>query len=106
MISYNLNNKLFLLIKIILLYFFFLTKSFAIENNQLKGFTEGNENAKITIRNNRRDALDRSKILEKEKEISQDDLKKQSSEVQKITDKYILQIDDIFNKKKTEILTV
>ena len=49
MISYNLNNKLLLLIKILLVYFFFLTKSFAIENNKLKGITEGNENAKIEI---------------------------------------------------------
>ena len=49
MISYNLNNKLFFLIKILLIYLFFLTKSFAIENNKLKDITEGNENAKIEI---------------------------------------------------------
>ena len=49
MISYNLNNKLLLLIKILLVYFFFLTKSFAIENDRLKDITEGNENAKIDI---------------------------------------------------------
>ena len=49
MISYNLNNKLLLLIKILLVYFFFLTKSFAIEDNKFKGITEGNKNAKIEI---------------------------------------------------------
>ena len=49
MISYNLNTKLLLLTKILLIYFFFLSKSFSIENNQLKGFIEGNENAKIEI---------------------------------------------------------
>ena len=49
MINYNLNNKLLLLIKILFVYFFFLTKSFAIENSQLKSITEGNENAKIEI---------------------------------------------------------
>ena len=49
MISYNLNYKLLLLIKILLVYFLFLTKSFAIENSQLKSITEGNENAKIEI---------------------------------------------------------
>ena len=49
MISYNLNNKLLLLIKILLVYFFFLSKSFAIENDRLKDITEGNENAKIEI---------------------------------------------------------
>ena len=49
MISHNLNNKLFFLIKILLIYFCFLTKSFAVENNLLKGFREGSENAKIEI---------------------------------------------------------
>jgi ribosome recycling factor len=64
------------------------------------------ENAKITIRNIRRDALDNLKSLEKEKDISQDELKKQSLEIQKVTDNYIVKIDDIFKKKKTEIITV
>jgi protein-disulfide isomerase len=49
MINYNLNNKLLLLIKVLLVYFFLLTKSIAIENNQLKGFIEGNKNAKVEI---------------------------------------------------------
>ena len=49
MISYNLNYKLLLLIKILLVYFLFFAESFAIEINQLKSITEGNENAKIEI---------------------------------------------------------
>tara|TARA_B100000029_G_scaffold492416_1_gene553695 strand:- start:367 stop:981 length:615 start_codon:yes stop_codon:yes gene_type:complete len=49
MISYNLNYKLLLPIKILLIYFLFLTKTFAIENGQLKGIIVGNENAKIEI---------------------------------------------------------
>ena len=49
MTSYNLNTKLLLLTKILLIYLFFLSKSFSIENNQLKAFIEGNENAKIEI---------------------------------------------------------
>ena len=49
MISYNLNNKLLLLFKILFIYLFFFIKSFAIENDKLKGITEGNENAKIEI---------------------------------------------------------
>ena len=49
MISYNLNNKLLLLFKILFIYFFFFIKSFAIENDKLKDITEGNENAKIEI---------------------------------------------------------
>ena len=49
MISYNLNNKLLLLFKILFISFFFFIKSFAIENDKLKDITEGNENAKIEI---------------------------------------------------------
>ena len=64
------------------------------------------ENAKISIRNVRRDALDELKNEEKEKLISQDNLKKQSSEIQKITDEYIKKIEEIALNKKTEILKV
>ena len=49
MISYNLNNKLLLLFKILFIYFFFFIKSFAIENDKVKDIIEGNENAKIEI---------------------------------------------------------
>ena len=49
MINYNLNYKLLLPIQILLVYFLLLTKSFAIENGQLKGIIVGNENAKIEI---------------------------------------------------------
>tara|TARA_B100002051_G_C16422630_1_gene480168 strand:- start:98 stop:646 length:549 start_codon:yes stop_codon:yes gene_type:complete len=64
------------------------------------------ENAKISIRNIRRDSIDEFKIAEKEKEISQDDLKKHTSEIQKITDDFTKKIEDIANAKKNEILTV
>lgn len=64
------------------------------------------ENAKISIRNIRRDGMDELKIEEKEKIISQDDHKKQSSEIQKLTDSYIDTIDKITNVKKEEILKV
>ena len=49
MINLNLHNKLILLIKILLIYSIFFTKSFTSENDQLKNITEGNENAKIEI---------------------------------------------------------
>mgnify|MGYP006160510177 CR=1 FL=1 len=64
------------------------------------------ENAKIAVRNNRREYLDLVKQKEKDKEISQDELKKISSEVQKKTDNYIDTIENIAAKKKTEITTV
>ena len=53
------------------------------------------ENSKVAIRNNRRDFMDQAKKDEKEKSISQDDLKKLSNEIQKITDEYILKIEKI-----------
>ena len=49
MISNNLNNKLFFLIKILLFIFIFLTKSFAFESGKIKSITEGNEDAEIEI---------------------------------------------------------
>ena len=49
MISYYLSKKQLLLIKILFVYFFFITKSFGIESNKLKSIAEGNENAKIEI---------------------------------------------------------
>tara|TARA_Y100001970_G_scaffold265748_1_gene353680 strand:+ start:1325 stop:1873 length:549 start_codon:yes stop_codon:yes gene_type:complete len=64
------------------------------------------ESAKISIRNIRRESIDQFKIAEKEKEISQDDLKKHTSEIQKITDDFIKKIEDTALTKKNEILTV
>ena len=64
------------------------------------------ENAKVSIRNDRRDANDRIKKLEKEKEITQDDSKSAQDNVQKITDKYISKVDTILKDKEAEILKV
>ena len=64
------------------------------------------EQAKIAIRNNRRDFLDKTKKDEKNKSISQDDSKKFFNDVQKVTDEYILKIDEIINNKQSEILKV
>lgn len=64
------------------------------------------ENARINIRNARRDAIDHFKSLEKKGELTKDALKGKENEIQKITDKKIQQIDDIFEKKEQEILEV
>ena len=64
------------------------------------------EKAKIAIRNNRRDFMDKVKKDEKDKTISQDESKKTLSEVQKITDQYISEIDNILSTKQEEILKV
>ena len=64
------------------------------------------ENAKVSIRNDRRDANDKIKKLEKEKEITQDESKSAQEKIQKLTDKYIAQVDSILKEKEAEILKV
>ncbi|MGD9569724.1 MAG: ribosome recycling factor [Sedimentibacter sp.] len=64
------------------------------------------ENAKIAIRNIRRDANEEFKKLEKSSELTKDDHKKAEEEMQKITDKYIKLTDDIYKDKEKEILEV
>ncbi|HNZ82067.1 MAG TPA: ribosome recycling factor [Sedimentibacter sp.] len=64
------------------------------------------ENSKIAVRNIRRDTNDEIKKLEKQSEISKDDLKKAEEEMQKLTDRYIDIIDEIYKDKEIEILEV
>ncbi len=70
---------------------------------QMKGM---GEKAKISIRNDRRDSNDKIKKLEKEKEITQDESKSAQENIQKITDKYITNVDSILKDKEAEILKV
>ncbi len=64
------------------------------------------ENAKIGVRNDRRTSNDKIKKLEKDKEITIDELKSAQERVQRITDKYIAKIDEILKTKEAEILKV
>ena len=64
------------------------------------------ENAKVSVRNDRRDANDKIKKLEKDKEITTDESKSAQDSIQKTTDKYITQIDSILKDKEAEILKV
>ncbi len=64
------------------------------------------ENARIAVRNVRRDGMDHLKKEEKDGKISEDDHKKQSEEIQKLTDKHIAQIDDMLTAKEKDIMTV
>lgn len=64
------------------------------------------EDAKIAIRNLRRDKNDDVKKAEKAKEISEDDVKKYLDEIQKVTDTFIKNVDDIIVVKEKELLTV
>ena len=62
------------------------------------------EDAKISIRNHRREANDLLKELKQEKEISEDDMYKGQDEVQKITDENIKKIDKVTAEKESEII--
>lgn len=64
------------------------------------------ENAKVAIRNIRRDANDAFKKLGKNSDISEDEIKELEDNVQKMTDKYIAEIDKAVEEKNKEILTV
>lgn len=64
------------------------------------------EENRIVIRNVRRDANDIIKKLDKEKSISEDEAKKAQEDMQKLTDKYIKEVDTIMSAKEKEILEV
>lgn len=64
------------------------------------------EESRVAIRNIRRDANEHLKVLEKEKQISEDDVKRAQEEVQKITDKHIKDVDQVLEHKEQEIMEV
>ncbi len=64
------------------------------------------ENAKVAIRNIRRDLNEQLKKMEKNKEISEDDRKLAETEIQKITDKFIEELDDVTKKKEDELMEI
>ena len=64
------------------------------------------ENAKVAIRNIRRDANDAFKKQNKDNEISEDELKNLEDKVQKLTDKYVAMVDKEVEAKTKEIMTV
>ncbi|MBD0244503.1 ribosome recycling factor, partial [Acinetobacter baumannii] len=64
------------------------------------------ENAKVAIRNIRRDVLGDIKALLKEKEISEDDERRAGDDIQKITDKYVAEVDKRLAAKEAELMKV
>jgi ribosome recycling factor len=64
------------------------------------------EDAKVSIRAIRRDAIDESKSLNKEGLITEDELAKDEANIQKLTDKYVAEIDSILANKEKEIMSV
>ena len=64
------------------------------------------EDAKVAVRNLRRDANDHAKRLLKDKEISEDDERRSLDELQKLTDRYIAEIERLTTGKEAEIMAV
>jgi ribosome recycling factor len=64
------------------------------------------ENAKVAVRNLRRDANHHLKDLLKEKEVSEDDERRAQDEVQKLTDKFIAEIDKLLAAKEADLMAV
>ncbi len=62
------------------------------------------EDARVAVRNVRRDFIEEIKKLEKEKKISEDDAKGAQKKIQEITDEFIKKLDDLLAKKQGEIM--
>ena len=69
----------------------------------VKGF---GEDAKVAVRNLRREANSTSIVSRKDKEISEDDQRRAEADIQKLTDRYIGEIDKVVADKEKEIMTV
>ena len=64
------------------------------------------EDGRVRVRTIRRESNDELKKLEREHKISEDDSKKTQTEIQKLTDRYIALLDDLFHKKQAEVMEV
>lgn len=72
----------------------------------VKDISKLSEDAKVAIRNTRRDAIDKLKAMKKSSEITEDDLKYAEKHTQELTDKYCKEIDDISSKKEKEVMEI
>ncbi len=64
------------------------------------------EDAKVAVRSIRRDALDEAKDSQKKSEITEDELKNEEDQIQKLTDKKVQEIDNILEAKEKEIMSI
>ena len=64
------------------------------------------ENARVAVRNTRRDAITHLKDLLKKKEVSEDEERRAQDEVQKLTDRYVAEVDKVVAEKEKEVMTV
>ncbi len=82
----------------------------ALTEETRKGYTKQAraeaENARVAVRNIRRDAIAQLKDLVKEKEISEDEERRGQDDVQKLTDKYVAEIDKALEGKESDLMAV
>jgi ribosome recycling factor len=82
----------------------------ALTEETRKGFTKQAraeaENARVAVRNIRRDALAQLKDLVKEKEISEDEERRAADDVQKLTDKFVAEVDKALEAKENDLMAV
>ena len=64
------------------------------------------EEAKVSIRSTRRDIIDKIKKMQKDSEITEDDLKDGEKEAQEVTDEYVKKIEELASKKEKEIMEI
>ncbi|WP_410519512.1 ribosome recycling factor [Candidatus Anaplasma sp. TIGMIC] len=75
-----------------------------VRKNLVKMLNKLTEESKVSVRNIRRDAIEKLKSMEEGKEISEDDVHSVSAEIQKITDSFIKKITEAYISKESEIL--
>ncbi|KQQ68062.1 ribosome-recycling factor [Pseudomonas sp. Leaf127] len=82
----------------------------ALTEETRKGFTkqarDAAEDARVAVRNIRRDALSQYKDLVKEKEISEDEERRAAEEIQKLTDKFVAEIEVAVKQKEADLMAV
>ena len=82
----------------------------ALTEETRKGYTKQAraeaENGRIAVRNIRRDALSQLKDLQKEKEISEDEERRAADDVQKLTDKFIAEVDKALEAKEKDLMAI
>ena len=72
----------------------------------VKQISKYGEEAKVTVRNIRRDAMDKFKTMKKNSEITEDDMKNGEKDIQNLTDKFCDKVDTVCKEKEKEIMTI
>ena len=72
----------------------------------VKDIKKMGEETKVAIRNARREGIDKAKAMQKSGEMTEDELKQAENDIQKMTDKYIEEVDKVLEKKEKEVMSV